>query len=110
MPMGIWKASKEITVLTGSLDPLSAVGSIYMLQGVDLFIMTWRGKDEWESKWFVEGDRIVFDFIKSPQGTVINWGDGKKLKRFIPSRHLLIVKQVARETKKKLFDMELFLE
>jgi hypothetical protein len=106
--MGIWKASKEIVVLTGNLDPLSHVGSIYMHRGVDLFIMTWRGKDEWESKWFVEDDRIKFEFIKSPQGTVINWGDGKKLKRFIPSRHIKIVEDIARNKGKRLFDMELF--
>jgi len=104
-----WKASKQIVVATGKLEPLSPVGSMYLLKGTDLFILTWRGKDEWESKWFVEADCIKFDFIKSPDGTVVNWGSDKSLKRFIPSRHVMLAEMIAKEEKKHLYDKELFM-
>jgi hypothetical protein len=103
-----WKASSEVVIATGTLNPPSHVGSAYMLKGVDLFIMTWRGKDEWESKWFVEDDCIKFEYIKSSQGTIVNWGSGKALKRFIPARHLQLAAIIAKEEGKRLFDLELF--
>ena len=47
--------------------------------------------------------------IKSSLGTILNWGSGKALKRFIPSRHIMLADMIAREEKKSLFDKELFL-
>lgn len=98
----------DAVIVTGSLEPRSAVGSIYLVSKDEIRIVTWRGKDEWESRWRVGNGLVVFHSIESPEGTVIDWGSKKSLKRFIPLRHFSMIESIANQEKFTLYDWELF--
>ncbi len=97
----------EIVVLTGVVKPRSSVGSLYSRNDKEIRVVTWRGDREWASRWEIRGKTIYFSFIKSPEGTVINWGSKKSLRRFIPSRHIDIINEIAKKHEKLFFEWEL---
>ena len=101
-----WNKNDEYVVVTGKSNPRSPVGSSYLLLGDMILITTWRGKEEWRSKWKELPDEIIFESIDTPEGVVIDWGSKKILKRFIPSRHLEIIKQIAEQKKLRLLNWE----
>jgi len=103
-----WKKSDNVVVATGSLEPRSPVGSMYLVLDESVYIMTWRGKSEWESIWKMTDKLIKFVTIDTPEGTVIDWGSKKSLKRFIPLRHFAIAEEIGKQEGKFLYDWEMF--
>ena len=105
--MEIWKKD-DVIVATGSLEPRTAVGSAYLVLKGEIWVLTWRGSDTWQSKWQVKNCIVKFKSIETPDGTVIDWGSEKSLKRFIPLRHFSIIESIAREEKFTIYDWEMF--
>lgn len=107
MKMATWIASKDIEVETGTLIPRSYVGSAWLVKGKEVFVITWRGEDEWESKWNMLDSSIAFDFIKRPDGTILAWGSQNSMRPYIPTRHVQIIDKICELYGKYLYNEEL---
>ena len=89
-----WTTSNDLFVESGSVEPRSSVGSAYLYKGGCIYVISWRGKDEWISKWKFSGGILEFESITMPEGTIINWGKKANLKKFIPRRHISIIQGI----------------
>ena len=98
---------EKAILLTGNLEPLTPTGSLYGIMPNGIRVITWRGCDEWQSMWLVENGNACFSSIKTPKGTIINWGSKRSLKKFIPKRHIEIVTMIADARKDISFNKEL---
>jgi hypothetical protein len=107
MKMIDWATSNCLFIESGSVEPRSAVGSAYLFKGAEIYVITWRGTDEWISKWKFADGNLDFESIKSPEGVVINWAKKANLKRFIPRRHISIIRGITSQSQNWFLEKEL---